>query len=923
MQRSIRRQTVNAAVALAAASTLASLAHAGVTGGSGQEFIISTSGATALSAFTRAGDGTTFNRGPYSLGQASLVIGASTYTLDANGQRLGIALRNAPISNEPPTSADRLVYNYHEIGSINGIIDVAQAGGLLPAQSFNVTSGNPFWHMGTRLNSAPTVGSTLTNDYTWQGKQPVRIAWSDVRAEQAFSIPGTSAPGARPTAAGYGLARPAPSGTTNFQALTPVGNLEGGLTASTTRLRNQDVAVVPFTLSANPGTGLSKVTEEDAKWLQAVGRLPNGANFNSSVRDIGSGTRNQGGNNLGLDPSWAQGERDRFDANGNEKDPFNFNRNDDRPSATITYGDKTSGSSRLRPTIQFARMGVGILSSGDAGSNGRGNGGTAPLRVLAIDFDDTGEPGSAVGGFVQPTLTNVVDGKYQMWSAAQAVTVTPDGTTAATEPSKIKGDANDDGSGVGVHRKFLDNIRNSVANFGDPLTNQTPFDAIGAASFIPTAIMGVTKQFDGDVQTARTRTPAEDAALAAFQAGSTLQTNLNWSAPATHNGNLADTGTRYNIFAPGNNITTDTQALANTNANLSIDIEPRTVLAGDFNNDGARDLADVEALALAFVNPAAFLATPASGATTNNALGLPRNYNGVEVASVDSPTTNNPTGGTATGGNIPGSALTYTAGQEGLIVLSDFNGNGNVTPTTGGNGTVSTVERADVRYFLYGGAIDTTGFADRMGDGIRQGQLRKNAAIDRFNAELDDLVTDGIVSQAAADAAKFDKFDVDNNGVRNRADAQYVDRNVGKNYTDFDDVVSTYDDLVAAELDDNNEITHVDPDGPLSPGKSDFQLIREALGGQLLDGDANFSGTVDIGDFSLLAARFNTAATRWSEADFNFDGSTDIGDFSLLAANFNVGVPGSLPRGAAVPEPAALSVIGLAAAGLMARRRKA
>ena len=47
-------------------------------------------------------------------------------------------------------------------------------------------------------------------------------------------------------------------------------------------------------------------------------------------------------------------------------------------------------------------------------------------------------------------------------------------------------------------------------------------------------------------------------------------------------------------------------------------------------------------------------------------------------------------------------------------------------------------------------------------------------------------------------------------------------------------MLSTTDDLVAAELNDNNAITHI-----LSGGTSDFKLIRDALGpGMLLDGDA-------------------------------------------------------------------------------------
>lgn len=85
-------------------------------------------------------------------------------------------------------------------------------------------------------------------------------------------------------------------------------------------------------------------------------------------------------------------------------------------------------------------------------------------------------------------------------------------------------------------------------------------------------------------------------------------------------------------------------------------------------------------------------------------------------------------------------------------------------------------------------------------------------------------------------------------------------------------------------------------------------------------GDANLSGTTDIGDFSLLAANFNQSG-GWSRGDFNYDGIVNIGDFSLLAANFNQSLPADLPR-AAVPEPATAGLVALLAAAAMIGRRR-
>lgn len=70
-----------------------------------------------------------------------------------------------------------------------------------------------------------------------------------------------------------------------------------------------------------------------------------------------------------------------------------------------------------------------------------------------------------------------------------------------------------------------------------------------------------------------------------------------------------------------------------------------------------------------------------------------------------------------------------------------------------------------------------------------------------------------------------------------------------------------------------------------------------------LYGDATLNKTVNISDFSLMAANFNTVG-GWTKGDFNYDGQVTISDFSLLAANFNQSLPGDLPRASSVQTPA-------------------
>jgi hypothetical protein len=92
-------------------------------------------------------------------------------------------------------------------------------------------------------------------------------------------------------------------------------------------------------------------------------------------------------------------------------------------------------------------------------------------------------------------------------------------------------------------------------------------------------------------------------------------------------------------------------------------------------------------------------------------------------------------------------------------------------------------------------------------------------------------------------------------------------------------------------------------------------------------GDADFSGDVDIADFSTLAANFNAAGPLfWYDGDFDNDRAVSIGDFALLASNFNrtaPPTPADLPRGAVVPEPSLLfSIAGVAGVALLRGRRQ-
>lgn len=1018
--------SVRAHIVLAAAISavpMAALATAandpGYTPVAGQEFFVSTSGATALGAFTRANTGSptstpdpdvALTRSTFSLGSDQLRIGNTFYTRTAvTGQFLAISNYivqggGTPDTDEPALTNDRLVYQYLERGSVNGLNDLINSNGLRVGSPATLpptpTASQPMWKNGTFIG--PGTFENRGVPITAQG--PVRIAWSDVRFQQGFSVVGAANATRKTNQTGYGLGKGNVGGT-NFQKLTPSEQIVGGVADSTTYVRNETLAVVPFNLVANPGSGLTRVTREEGGWLQAAGRLQNGANFNSSTRDAGSGTRNQGALNLGVDPSWAAGERDRLSldstsynftdpagvsvtvAQGSEAPPTRsllagsagtgVHINERRTGPMIRFADR-GGGSILRETVFSSRMGVGILSGGDSRSNSNGNAGTtstvAPVRALAIDF------GHGVGtqDFRQATAKNVTDGKYDLWSATQAITISgtidPDGagagvgtlvTTATNTAGTIYNDQDDElgvtpGPGAGslthsgIHRKFLNNITGSVANdLGSAETVRTPVEAIGAAGFILPQIMKVEKPYDGEATTSRTlgTTPPPGGTLSEQDLYSALIDNPSsavvtqnaWVDPAAQTG-LGSGDVRYNIYALSN-----TASSSNGNADLSIRITDRNVLVGDLNNDEVRDLQDTASLAQAYANPQAFAATQTGTAALDTGL--------VSIKS----------GGLVT---LPGATATAQLINANLVVLTDFNSDGNLALQAGSvtlNGTEGSagrvVQRSDIRYFLWGASVDTSAFnsattmflngtnvnltaaQNRMENGVRMGSLKKVQAITTFNSTLNGLVGTTVnpatglnYTQGEVDEMKFSKFDVNGsddiladsaNGHRGLtiADAKLVNDAVGLDYTNFDHVMSTNIDLVATSMSDSDSITtHIDPDGA-GAGESDFQEIRAALGIHLLDGDTDFDRDVDSVDFTELAANYGSTGLKWSDADFTFDGKVTTLDFNGLAGNFGstAPLPGSVPGatlGATVPEPMTASILALGAMGIISRRRR-
>ncbi len=140
---------------------------------------------------------------------------------------------------------------------------------------------------------------------------------------------------------------------------------------------------------------------------------------------------------------------------------------------------------------------------------------------------------------------------------------------------------------------------------------------------------------------------------------------------------------------------------------------------------------------------------------------------------------------------------------------------------------------------------------------------------------------------------------------------------------EMDDDVDTADiDALFANLGSASGLYDVALDGGPADNADVDALVHDVLGTEY--GDANNDQMVSLFDLNIIGANFGKPGT-WATGDFNGDGQVTLFDLNILGANFGFdgtgGGGGGGPFSPAVPEPASLVLIGLAALALRKRQK--
>ncbi len=418
--------------------------------------------------------------------------------------------------------------------------------------------------------------------------------------------------------------------------------------ANNKTLFDTPIALAPVAALTNLGTGLQQIDKSDLRHLYATGRTKDGVNYVAITRDAGSGTRNAFNNTTGIDPSWGVGDN---------VGTLNVAADASKLGPDYVPSNK-GGSGQAENTTINTRLGIGY-SGAERGATGSSAWLTlGRLEILGVKNDLAG--GTV---YARPTIDNILDNNANGYSIAGPFSFVTLGDPKAAPASK-----GGNGSTLPAMKNveaaaFLNNITLSVASTtSDPTGPQNLFTP---GEFLLTQFI-LTAATDNVANPVNPTNLIPNAGLNQFLQDYTRANNVLGNNAYKTFGTVTLDG-----LVPdrkGTTIYSDNNAGSfyvlqdGTTATYLTALSSRNRIAGDFDGNGVRSLADATEMIKAWNS---------------------RNGGPAWVAP----------NGTGPINGAPGT-------KASIEILGDFNGDGNFGRTW--DGTQFFSDKSDVRYWADG-----------------------------------------------------------------------------------------------------------------------------------------------------------------------------------------------------------------------------
>lgn len=796
--------------------------------------------------------------------------------------------------------------DYQLLGTVPGV--TASEGQLLNRNEY-VTSGKINYGPNNGANEVNPIAAPYASgmaDPIGRPYDQVDFAFLDVPSTLAVTS-GNAANGnwnKRPTEDGYGFN--SINSSTGF--VSQLESLERGALSlnqntaapDANTIYDYNAAFVPVNIIANAGTGKENVRATEMQHLFVSGRMNSGENLVGATRDAGSGTRNAAMNSLGIDPAWGRGDNvgDRTDTSdttllGEDFQPTNNGGSSIQEGVVqnhrlaIGYTGFAGSSRSVQDAIdkkyeilnimndhvggtQYVRPSVDTVldnASADTGYRIGGNGSfvtRGDWQATDVDYDQTGVIGTRVFDFNNDgTVDTTANGTD--WTDTNGNGLADAGEPGVEDAPWEVGNGNPFDVANAALRDYMRNIDGSVQGFtAAPArddNNNMPGQFLAYEFFLPAAIDALALD-NGDP----TNYSANAGLIQSLQDFVRAQQKAIRDTPTFGNvGRVSirkvDTGYSDDqvLIDAGQvvgsqYITADGATLVGYGSTMEAGLAAvgvRNRIAGDFDADGVRTLADTQAMIDAY-NARGTLAARQAWAVR--------------------------TGADATDGNAV------------FELLGDFDGNGSF-------------DEEDIRYWADGLALSTTAGIDLDGDLSADATLNRKegfTAVDNasgnnfFGTTLATIGINGKVYEAGDSRA-----DVAGNtavagaapsGSDGRVDAKDIDyvyaQFKGNRFVNGDANWANLNEAVGFDL-------SADMTGDLIVNQADVDdVVVNVLGTNY--GDADLNRSVNLDDANTLVGNFgNTTGQGWANGNFDGDGDVDLDDANTLVGNFGTTVSGA------------------------------